>query len=120
MQARVARSQGWPITVLLGCRGRTDPHRHDTTHLTDRDRRMALALQVYEDACCTGCGMPHWVGDEWDRAEVRERVCHWCEDVASQVTERAKRYGETQPPGLHYYAVDTGDTAYTPEVTPGA
>lgn len=112
----MARSQGWPLTALLGCRARDDPHRHDVTRINDRDRRMALALQVYEDACCGSCGTPHWVASEWERAEVRERLCHWCEDTASQVSSLSKGYTDGQPPpGVHFYAVDRGDLSYQPE-----
>lgn len=93
--------------------------RDDLTKVNDRDRLMAMALQHYEDACCSECGQPHWIGEQWERAEVRERICHWCESATSQAKDIAKGYTDgVLPSGVHLYAVDTGDPDYTPSDSP--
>ncbi|WP_394161563.1 hypothetical protein [Galactobacter valiniphilus] len=123
-EARAARSQGWPITVLLSLRDRDDPHRHDVTHINDRDRRMALALQVYEDSLCSKCGQPVWVCrgvENLDRFEVREDVCHASDRVreyVSEVTGKTGVYGEHGIP--EHVALSLVDLLDSPAETPAA
>jgi hypothetical protein len=47
---------------------------------------MALALTLYEDGLCSGCGLHHSVthGDEnVGRWETGENICHGCEPIDS-------------------------------------
>ncbi|WP_104087040.1 hypothetical protein [Arthrobacter sp. GMC3] len=59
--------------------------RKDDGTWTDRDRVMALALTLYEDGLCSGCGLHHSVthGDEnvgrWEANS--ENICHGCEPI---------------------------------------
>ena len=57
---------------------------------------MALALTMYEDGLCPGCGMHHSVtrGDEnVGRWETGEDICHGCEPVeAAQDAEKKNTY----------------------------
>lgn len=51
--------------------------------VTDVDRMIALALTLYEDSLCAGCGLPHSKtrGDEnVGRYDLRDDgICHGCE-----------------------------------------
>lgn len=108
--ARAARSQHWPVTVLLG-------YRDKIARVTDRDRLMALALQHYEDSCCPDCGQPSWLGygvENVERAEFKTDVCHWCESAGTARRNLAKEHKDGVPDGWLLHAVDTLDPSYTP------
>lgn len=51
---------------------------------TFKDRIVAMALTVYEDGICKGCGQPaaHSHGDDPHEYEVGKVVCHGCKELA--------------------------------------
>lgn len=93
-------------------------HRVADGTVKDRDRLVAMALQVYEDSLCAGCGQPHWkTHDErrdMDRFTVKESRCFGCETLTTARDEAQKRYNDGLPPGFEQYMVDTLDPAYQP------
>lgn len=61
--------------------------RKDDGTWSDRDRVLALALTLYEDGLCSGCGMHRSVthGDHnVGRWETGDDICHGCEPVEAQ------------------------------------
>lgn len=68
---------------------------------TARDRLLLIALQVYEDDCCPGCGQPRTYGMDDDAAgryHVHSVTCHACAAL-----EKAHQAGKNPPPGQRKY-----------------
>lgn len=99
MEARTARANGWPFMVMRG--------RDNDGKVTDVDRMIAVALTLYEDSLCAGCGLPHSKtrgDDNVGRYELRDdQMCHGCEPL-----EAARRdKNRTSFPGQKLYLAES-------------
>lgn len=75
--------------------------------VTDVDRMMAMALTLYEDSLCAGCGLPHSKtrgDDNVGRYEVRDdHVCHGCEPLEAARQDKHR----TTFPGQKLYLAES-------------
>lgn len=93
MQARTAKDWGWPVTVLVA--GRPND---GTVNIIDR--MVAMALTMFEQSLCPGCGLPaHKTRGDANvgRFEAHDdEICHGCEPLDSMREDknRAKFPGQ--------------------------
>lgn len=77
--------------------------------ITNVDRMMAVALTMYEDSLCKGCGLPHGKtrGDEnVGRYELKDDgICHGCEALEGAQKDKNR----ITYPGQKVYLVEASE-----------